>query len=802
MRRKSTRTSGKLSPEKGKQTDSPVAKSRRTTRRRRKSTSESEHSEDEPEIKHTTEQEGTSNLTNPTRTSLDTETNAGTIEKKLLENKEEPMEKHEKKIKLKRNRSSGTHDGIDTNTEDKYSSRRTRRRGSPKMEDKSHREDDGDDRKGKGKSKGKTKSTKIEKSQPPNEFETHNESDISTNAQVTPQSPQIVNTNLMVDNEVDVAENAEENKSSETDRNEEDRTGDTDTKGKKSITHDEHESTEIEENNIRDDRIENDEIAENKTAELDESQNKKESNCLNSSESNETAVSAVENSENTGVDKSATNDAETTNEIVQIESSQPETDDGKIKSDEDFAGFAKNDQSTSKDASQFTEEPMDISMDVTFSLKTEDSSINITEAEETIDNNETQHIPNECAPSEDDNRSKTPEKLPEKVTYGRKITVRRATGSKSEGPREKGWGTSSIYLDMVTHVNIDTEMIQNIYSNVQFLDESEVKLDIDTKARRRSLTDIKDRKRLERNISNESEGRKYDTQTDEKEPEEDNANIIAINRKISIVDDSASKLKPPPSPAKNPTSSVLFITNLVRPFTLKQLKELLERTGKIKENCFWTDRIKSKCYVQYENVLDAEATRNALHGVHWPIGNGKKLVIDYGTEDDLENAKNPPATPPIPEPTMKIEKENEEPIKKQEEEEKVREKLKEKRRNEHVREWDVGKTELHRGRSHSRTRDRSDKRKHSRHSPSPFEDYIARKQKKADDQVPQKMMDDLFQKTKTTPSIYWQPLSPEEIATKQQQRLERMAEHKRRLEESTRNRAEFGRGAPYRRRYD
>lgn len=55
---------------------------------------------------------------------------------------------------------------------------------------------------------------------------------------------------------------------------------------------------------------------------------------------------------------------------------------------------------------------------------------------------------------------------------------------------------------------------------------------------------------------------------------------------------------------------------------------------------------------------DAEATRNALHGVHWPIGNGKKLMIDYAKEEDLENAKNPPVTPPLPEPPAKVEKEN------------------------------------------------------------------------------------------------------------------------------------------------
>lgn len=56
---------------------------------------------------------------------------------------------------------------------------------------------------------------------------------------------------------------------------------------------------------------------------------------------------------------------------------------------------------------------------------------------------------------------------------------------------------------------------------------------------------------------------------------------------------------------------------------------------------------------------DAEATRNALHGVHWPIGNGKKLIIDFATDEDLQNAKNPPVVVPVPEPAVPIEKENE-----------------------------------------------------------------------------------------------------------------------------------------------
>lgn len=57
-----------------------------------------------------------------------------------------------------------------------------------------------------------------------------------------------------------------------------------------------------------------------------------------------------------------------------------------------------------------------------------------------------------------------------------------------------------------------------------------------------------------------------------------------------------------PSPARNRASHVLYITNLVRPFTVMQLKGLLARTGKIVEDDgFWIDRIKSKCYVAYSS---------------------------------------------------------------------------------------------------------------------------------------------------------------------------------------------------------
>lgn len=175
--------------------------------------------------------------------------------------------------------------------------------------------------------------------------------------------------------------------------------------------------------------------------------------------------------------------------------------------------------------------------------------------------------------------------------------------------RKRKWGSTNVGLKSIAPrlVKIDIEDMKNLNPELTFLEENEVKLDSSPPERRKSS----ERKppKMERKVSIEEPEERpiFRTQTSTGSTKsgdgiEDNSHIIALNRKISIVDDTASKLKPPPSPAKNPISEVLFITNLVRPFTLKQLKELLERTGKIKEEGFWTDRIKSKCYVHYETV--------------------------------------------------------------------------------------------------------------------------------------------------------------------------------------------------------
>ncbi|KAL1124015.1 hypothetical protein AAG570_001785, partial [Ranatra chinensis] len=106
-------------------------------------------------------------------------------------------------------------------------------------------------------------------------------------------------------------------------------------------------------------------------------------------------------------------------------------------------------------------------------------------------------------------------------------------------------------------------------------------------------------------------------------------------RKISIVSDDAKKLTRSPSPASRKATAVLFITNLVRPFTAPQLRELLARTGTIAPNGFYIDKIKSKCYVKYTEVEMAVETRHALHGVRWPVNNPKTLKVEFASPEDM-----------------------------------------------------------------------------------------------------------------------------------------------------------------------
>ncbi|KAG5846233.1 hypothetical protein ANANG_G00147630 [Anguilla anguilla] len=104
---------------------------------------------------------------------------------------------------------------------------------------------------------------------------------------------------------------------------------------------------------------------------------------------------------------------------------------------------------------------------------------------------------------------------------------------------------------------------------------------------------------------------------------------------LTAEDPVCSAQKPPPPHSKG--TNIIHICNLVRPFTLGQLKELLNETGAVVEEGFWIDKIKSHCYVTYPSVEEAVAARTALQGLKWPQTNPRFLRVDFCQQDELDH---------------------------------------------------------------------------------------------------------------------------------------------------------------------
>ena len=176
--------------------------------------------------------------------------------------------------------------------------------------------------------------------------------------------------------------------------------------------------------------------------------------------------------------------------------------------------------------------------------------------------------------------------------------------------------------DSETIVAITTDSLKNIISDVEVVPLADVKLDsspereiveevekVERRSERpeRTKPDDKETKllqmqRLKDRLRKQEEEEERRLQQNAKNLESIEVTssagaALSLNRKVSIVVDDQA----PPSPPTQSCSNILFISNLVRPFTVLQLKGLLARTGKIVENGFWIDKIKSKCYVKYES---------------------------------------------------------------------------------------------------------------------------------------------------------------------------------------------------------
>nr|XP_033780299.1 apoptotic chromatin condensation inducer in the nucleus isoform X2 [Geotrypetes seraphini] len=268
---------------------------------------------------------------------------------------------------------------------------------------------------------------------------------------------------------------------------------------------------------------------------------------------------------------------------------------------------------------------------------------------------------------------------------------------------------------------------------------------------------------------------------------------------VSITIDDPVRITQAPSPPRGKVSKIVHICNLVRPFTLGQLKELLGRTGTLVEENFWIDKIKSHCYATYSTVEEALTTRNALHGVKWPQSNPKFLSADFAEQDELDFHRgllvNRPTElkveelprlhgPRVPHahphaPSLRAEHREQERTVREQWAERERE-MERRERTRAEREWDRDKIRES-GRSRSRSRDR--RRKERAKSKDKKSEKKSEKREKVQEEPPAKLLDDLFRKTKTAPCIYWLPLTDEQSARKVAERAERAKEREKRHKE-------------------
>ncbi|KAL7287102.1 hypothetical protein TKK_0018721 [Trichogramma kaykai] len=340
--------------------------------------------------------------------------------------------------------------------------------------------------------------------------------------------------------------------------------------------------------------------------------------------------------------------------------------------------------------------------------------------------------------------------------------------------KRRRWGTTTIAAGVAPAFSISTDSLKALVPGAKPVSLNEVRLTKDdeervTNKRKKEIIDNEE----ETDLTTNSEITKKDQKTD---------NLTASRRKISIIKETPRPASP--STAEAQATNILLIKNLVRPFTLNQIKELLSRTGTIVENGFWMDRIKSKCYVEYKNEDQAFETRQALHGISWPLSNPKKLIVEYANKEDMEKAWASTVDQPLvrkTEQSVANETWKQDTWDREERNQTIN-------KITVIREWDLGKEDgLLEKKEKERERKEIEKKKRQR-SPSPTHEVHlpapARKFKKKEEEPPTaKLLDDLFRKTKTTPCIYWLPLTNEQIMVKEELRRQHMAEHARRVEE-------------------
>eukprot|EP01102_Stenamoeba_stenopodia_P004492 TRINITY_DN14789_c0_g1_i1.p1 TRINITY_DN14789_c0_g1~~TRINITY_DN14789_c0_g1_i1.p1 ORF type:complete len:428 (+),score=134.95 TRINITY_DN14789_c0_g1_i1:89-1372(+) len=94
-------------------------------------------------------------------------------------------------------------------------------------------------------------------------------------------------------------------------------------------------------------------------------------------------------------------------------------------------------------------------------------------------------------------------------------------------------------------------------------------------------------------------------------------------------------------PSTRPHTNTLLITGFVRPLNTKKVTVMLEGKGR-KIVDFWMNDIKTHCYVTFSSEEQAAQLREEIYGLVWPEDNpdAKPLHADFVPSDALHRAKN------------------------------------------------------------------------------------------------------------------------------------------------------------------
>lgn len=238
--------------------------------------------------------------------------------------------------------------------------------------------------------------------------------------------------------------------------------------------------------------------------------------------------------------------------------------------------------------------------------------------------------------------SKIESKIEEEIESGKGDAIKVS----SKPTRRRRWGGSMSSLGDNTSKGISSDRIRelipdvevsngdattkvskteqkNLPSNTQRVQSQSVTTNIDVPSKR-DIRVVRKRNISDENSNDEQKGILFQPSN--------------ISRTVHLFPQESieEQVKKPASPAKNTESNMIFITNLVRPFTLIQLHDILSKSGTLVKDRFWIDKVKKNCIATYSSKEEAIAAREALHGLRWPVANPNLLSVDFSNEEELQ----------------------------------------------------------------------------------------------------------------------------------------------------------------------